>query len=74
MKKRLPLVSVVITTKNEEKNIDNCLESIKLQTYPQDRIEIIVVDNNSSDKTKEIARRYTNNVLNCGPEELCYPH
>jgi glycosyltransferase involved in cell wall biosynthesis len=59
---------VVITTKNEEKNIANCLESIKRQTYPQNRIEIIVVDNNSTDKTKEIARKYTDKVYNKGPE------
>jgi len=38
------------------------------QTYPQNRIEIIVVDNNSTDKTKEIARRYTKKVYNKGPE------
>lgn len=64
----LPLISVIITTKNEEKNIANCLESIKNQTYPQDKIEIIVVDNDSSDKTKEIAFRYTEKVYNIGPE------
>ena len=45
-----PLVSVVITTKNEEENIGRCLESIKKQTYQQNRIEIIVVDNNSENK------------------------
>ena len=61
-------VSVIVTTRNEEKNIQNCLESIKKQTYPQDKIEIIVVDNNSEDKTKEIALSYTNKVYNHGPE------
>lgn len=61
-------VSVIITTKNEEKNILNCLESVKKQTYPQDKIEVIVVDNNSTDKTKEIALRYTAKVYNFGPE------
>ena len=60
----LPLVSIIITTKNEEKNIGNCLESIKQQSYPSDRTEIIVVDNNSTDKAKEIARRYTKKVYN----------
>jgi len=60
------LVSIVVTTKNEEKHIENCLKSIKLQTYPD--IEIIVVDNNSIDKTKEIAQRYTDKVFNKGPE------
>ena len=43
-----PLVSIVITTKNEEHNIENCLLSIKEQTYSN--IEIILVDNNSNDK------------------------
>lgn len=63
-----PLVSIIITTKNEEKNIINCLKSIKAQTYPQDKLEIIVVDNNSIDKTKEIAQKYTNKIYNQGSE------
>lgn len=61
-----PLVSVTITTKNEEKNIENCIKSILEQSYKN--IEIIVVDNNSSDKTKEIALKYTDNVFDKGPE------
>lgn len=61
-------VSVIITTKNEEKHIGNCLESIRKQIYSQDEIEIIVVDNNSKDKTVEIAKRYTEKVYNFGPE------
>src|SRR5665811_1228312 len=60
------MVSVIITTKNEERNIENCLKSIKEQSYSN--IEIIVVDNYSSDKTKEIARRYTDKVYDKGPE------
>ena len=57
-----------MTTKNEEKNIENCLKSVKNQNYPQNKIEIIVVDNNSQDKTKEIAYGYTDKVYNFGPE------
>lgn len=53
----LPLVSVIIPTLNEEKNIGRCLESIRKQTYPKDKIEIIVVDNDSTDKTREIVRK-----------------
>ncbi len=63
-----PIVSVVITTKNEEKNIENCLRSIRLQTYLKDKIEIVVVDNNSSDTTKQIAKRFTKKVYNQGLE------
>ncbi len=61
-----PLVSVVVTTKNEERNIRDCMESIKKQDYPN--IEIIVVDNASTDHTKENARKYTKLVFNKGPE------
>jgi glycosyltransferase involved in cell wall biosynthesis len=50
-----PTVSVVITTKNEEKNIENCLRSIIGQTYGN--VELIVVDNFSEDKTVEIAKK-----------------
>lgn len=64
--KNLPLVSVVITTKNEERNIENCVKSIECQTYLN--IEIIVVDNNSEDRTKELARKHTKLVFNKGPE------
>ena len=64
----MSLVSIIITTKNEEKNIGNCLESIRRQTYSQNLLEVIVVDNNSLDKTKEIAQKYTDKVFNFGPE------
>lgn len=68
MKEKTPLVSVIVTTKNEEKNIENCLKGIKSQTYPWKKVKIIVVDNNSTDKTKEIAKKYTDRVYNFGPE------
>lgn len=61
------IVSVIITTKNEEKNIANCLKSILHQTYPCDKIEIIVVDNNSTDKTKEIALSFFPSLDKEGP-------
>jgi len=69
------LISVIVTTKNEEKNIEKCLKSIGEQDYPQNNIEIIVVDNNSSDNTKEIAESFCKRpaplnlkVFNWGPE------
>lgn len=52
------LISVIINTKNEERNIGKCLESVLAQSYPKDSLEIIVVDNNSSDKTKNIVREF----------------
>ena len=61
-----PLVSVIIPTKNSARTLEKCLESIKNQSYQN--IELIVVDNNSSDETKKIARKYTDKVFNFGPE------
>lgn len=61
-----PLVSLVITTKNEEKNVENCMRSIGAQSYKT--IETILVDNGSTDKTKELARKYTDLVFDKGPE------
>lgn len=62
------MISLIISTKNEVKNIANCLESIKQQKFDAQKIEIIVVDNNSTDQTKEIAQQYTDKIFNCGPE------
>ncbi|MET1101604.1 MAG: glycosyltransferase family A protein [Pyrodictiaceae archaeon] len=56
-----PLVSIVIPTYNSEKTLPLTLESIRRQTYR--RIEVIVVDNYSSDGTAEIARRYGARVV-----------
>ncbi len=60
------LVSVIITTKNSENHIAKCLSSVQKQIYTA--IEIIVVDNNSRDKTKTIACRYTKKVFGAGRE------
>lgn len=49
-------ISVVIPAKNEERTIEKTLESLKNQTY-EGNIEIIVVDNNSTDKTASIASK-----------------
>jgi glycosyltransferase involved in cell wall biosynthesis len=61
-----PLISVVVTTKNEQDNIENCLKSIKNQSYKN--YEIIVVDNFSTDQTKAIAQQYSNEFYEIGPE------
>jgi glycosyltransferase involved in cell wall biosynthesis len=51
-------LSAVIITKNEEQNIRRCLESVKFAD------EIIVIDSNSTDKTKEIAEKQGAKVFN----------
>ncbi|HXK34991.1 MAG TPA: glycosyltransferase [Candidatus Paceibacterota bacterium] len=60
------LVSIIIPTKNSARTLAACLASVKSQDYKD--IEIIVVDNKSSDGTKEIAFNYTDKVFDYGPE------
>jgi chlorobactene glucosyltransferase len=50
-----PLISVLIPARNEEENIETCLKSLRLQDYPN--FEILVLDDNSSDRTAEIVER-----------------
>ena len=50
-------VSVIIPAHNEEKNIGRCIESVLKSRYPAEMIEIIVVDDGSTDRTKEIAEK-----------------
>jgi glycosyltransferase involved in cell wall biosynthesis len=52
-------VSVIIPCRNEEEFIEDCLESVISQTYPQDNIEIIVIDGMSEDETRKILEKYS---------------
>jgi len=61
-----PLVSIIIPTFNSSYSLEACLQSIKYQSYAN--IELIVVDNNSWDNTKEIAHCFTPKVFNYSPE------
>lgn len=60
------LVSIIIPTLNESKNLEQCLGSCQKQAYKN--IEIIVVDNFSTDNTLQIARKYTNKCYLQGDE------
>lgn len=51
-----PLVSILIPARNEEKNIGRCLKTLLKQSYRN--IEIIVLDDNSNDRTGEIVREF----------------
>jgi succinoglycan biosynthesis protein ExoA len=52
-----PLVSVVIPAKNEEADIEGCLEAIASQDYPVNRLEVIVVEGGSTDGTARVAAK-----------------
>jgi chlorobactene glucosyltransferase len=55
LKEPLPLISVLIPARNEEDNIEKCVTSLLQSEYP--RLEIIVLDDNSTDGTHEIVKQ-----------------
>ncbi len=54
----LPTLSVIVPVMNMEKTIQDTLESLMKLDYPEDSIEIIIVDGNSKDKTRKIVQEY----------------
>ena len=61
-----PLVSVIIPTFNSQKNIAQCLSSIKKQTY--ENTEILVVDRHSTDNTVQMSRKFKAKTLSLDAE------
>ncbi len=61
IKEKNSLISILIPARNEEKNIKKCLDSLIAQGYKN--IEILVLDDNSTDNTAEIVRNISKN---CG--------
>ena len=55
-----PLVSVVVVTYDSERDISRCVDSILRQTYSP--LEALVIDNDSTDRTEEIVRRFGDRV------------
>lgn len=56
-----PLISIVIPTKNSANTLDACLKSIINQTYS--KLELVIVDSQSTDGTLDIARKYTAKIV-----------
>ncbi len=76
------MISVIIPTLNEERNIEACLVSLKSQEY-SGKYEVILVDGHSKDNTPKIARKYASKVFfhpphgpaharNCGAADAKY--
>lgn len=53
-----PLISIVIVTRNSEKTLPKTLASIKKQRYPKEKLEVLVIDGRSTDKTREIVKEF----------------
>jgi cellulose synthase/poly-beta-1,6-N-acetylglucosamine synthase-like glycosyltransferase len=60
----LPAVSILIPAHNEEVVLDNTLRAISSLTYPEDRFEILVINDASTDRTGEIAERWVSRCSN----------
>ncbi len=58
-------VSILVAARNEEDNIQTCIESLINQSYPKEKIEILVGDDGSEDDTYEIVQSIaqTNNIV-----------
>ncbi|MCB7130407.1 MAG: glycosyltransferase, partial [Candidatus Brocadiales bacterium] len=64
MDSNLPFISVIVPALNEEQNIRECLVSLLKMDYPPERLEVLVVDNGSTDRTAEIVKSFP----------VCYLH
>ena len=54
----LPFISIIIAARNEERNIAQCIKSLSEQTYPEDKFEVIVTNDHSTDDTVSIIKSF----------------
>lgn len=66
---KYPSISIVIATFNAQKTIEKCLKSIQNQNYPEDKIDIVIADGSSKDKTVEIAKKFTKKIIIIEPDK-----
>jgi glucosyl-dolichyl phosphate glucuronosyltransferase len=59
-----PYLSVLVLTHNRASLLEKALESLTMQTYPANLFEVVVVDNGSSDSTREVCDRFEQDILN----------
>ena len=62
LKKKIPLITIVTVCLNSQKNIQKCLKSVATQNYPKNKIEHIVIDGGSTDKTIKILKKNSKNI------------
>jgi len=55
---KIPFVSIIIPCRNEEKFIEKCINSIIANDYPKNKLEVLIVDGRSEDKTRNIVKKY----------------
>jgi len=60
---RQPTVSILVPARNEEKHITKSLESLAGLDYPKDKLEVMVIDNGSTDRTLALAKEFKKRFL-----------
>jgi cellulose synthase/poly-beta-1,6-N-acetylglucosamine synthase-like glycosyltransferase len=55
---RLPSISILVPAYNEEKAIEGTLDALRGLDYPQDKLQLIVIDDGSTDRTADAVRRF----------------
>jgi len=65
-----PVVSIIIPTYNEEKHLASCLQSIYQQDFSRKSIEIIIIDDGSTDETIRIAKKYSARIVHSGHKHI----
>ncbi len=63
----LPQVSVVVPVYNGEMDLPELIECLRSQTYPPHRVEYLLVDNNSRDRTSTILQTAASNPPSSPP-------
>ena len=56
-------LSIILPVYNNEKTIDECLESIFMQKFPKKDFEVLFIDGNSTDNTLEVAKKYPVKII-----------
>ena len=59
---KLPIISIITVVLNGEKTLKKCIQSVINQSYPQNKIEYIVIDGGSRDRTISIIKKYEKKI------------
>ena len=63
MKKKIKKISIITVCLNSEKHIERCIKSVKYQNYPKNKIEHIIIDGYSQDKTFKIIKKFKKDLF-----------
>ena len=55
---KLPSITVIVAARNEQNNIKECLSSLSNLVYPKEKMEILILDDNSMDNTAQIIKEF----------------